>query len=74
MVFENLTHSLKISHCPHRYTNSYQQKFNVCLTEKNNQNNVIKVKYDEFDRDRRLDKYYTNILEYIHGTINELMN
>jgi hypothetical protein len=44
------------------------------LTEKNNQNNVIKVKYDEFDRDRRLDKYYTNILEYIHGTINELMN
>ena len=75
MVFENLTHSLKISYCQHRYTDdSYQQKFNVCLTEKNNQNNVIKVKYDEFDKDRRLDKYYTNILEYLHGTIDELMN
>jgi hypothetical protein len=74
MVFENLTYSLKISYYNHRYINSYQPKFNVCLTEKNNQNNVIKVKYDEFDRDRRLDKYYTNILEYIHGTINELMN
>lgn len=70
IIFENQTHNLKISCLPHRYVNSYHQKYDVCMIKKNNPNDVIKIKYDVFDNDRRLDKYYENIFEFINCTIS----
>lgn len=71
IIFENNTYELKISTYPQKYINSYQPQYNVCLTEKNNPTNIKKIGWNSFDADRKLDVYYSNIINYIIGTIDE---
>jgi hypothetical protein len=70
--FENQTHILEISPYKRMYINSYQPKFTVSLIEKNNPTNILEITYNDFDYDRELDVFYSNIIEFINGSLDEL--
>ena len=63
--FENSESTYQIKSYPSRYVNSYQQKYIINITGQN----PNKIRYDQFDADRNLDKYFTNIIEFICETI-----
>jgi len=73
LSFFNTKYTLKINHYPKRYVNCYQPHYIVYLTEKNNLNNIVEINYNKFDSDRNLDKYFTNIIDFITETVNEII-
>lgn len=68
ITLENSNSILKIKYFPKRYINTYQPKYEVFI--KNKLTGLeSKIGYTQFDTDRRLDLFYSNMLEYIFDTV-----
>lgn len=68
IALENSNSTLKIKYFLKRYINTYQPKYEVFI--KNKLTGLeSKIGYTQFDTDRRLDLFYSNMLEYIFNTV-----
>lgn len=72
--FSNSKTTLEIKLYPRRYINYYQPQFIVEITNLETNNRIINPTYDSFNSDRNLDKFYTNLIEYIGDFFFEMKN
>lgn len=72
--FSNSKTTLEIKLYPRRYIDYYQPKFTVEITNLETNNKYTNPIFNSFDSDRNLDKFYTNLIEYIGDFISEMKN
>ena len=68
LALENENYILKIKNYRRLYVNSYQPLYEVFITNKLTEL-VTKINYKQFDEDRKLDRFYSDMLEFIFDTI-----
>lgn len=54
--------------------NFYKPKYTIEIIDLNTGNKILKPTYNQFNLDRKLEKYYTNLIEYIIEFINKTKN
>lgn len=72
--FSNLKTTLEIKLYPRRYIDYYQPKFTVEITNLETNNRITNPTFNSLDSDRNLDKFYTNLIEYIGDFFSEMKN
>lgn len=72
--FSNSKTILEIKPYPRRYIDYYQPKYIVEITNLETNNKYTNPTYNSFDSDRNLDKFYTNLIEYIGDFFSEVKN
>jgi len=69
ITLENSNQLVKIKHYPRRYIKCYQPQYEVFVENKLTGQKTT-IGYKQFDTDRRLDLFYSSMLEFIDDTYN----
>ena len=68
--FESDKTIVKINLNPARYTGTYYPMYNVEIYDKQTGEKIKTIEFDEFDSDRQLEKYYSQLFDFIQESIN----